>query len=382
MKLSQNPLVSIIIPVYNTEEYLEECLDSLVNQTLEDIEIICINDASTDSSPEILERYAGEDERVKIINNKKGTGPSIARNNGLILANGEYIAFVDSDDKIELDAFEKLYEFSINYDHDVVDFNTVRFNYTGAEWESVLHAKSIKGETFTNTNLISNPELVYDTIICNKFVKKAYLDEHGFKFAEDRLYEDILFTMDVFSKTDSIGIFPEVKYYWRVRDNTKRSITQSVDNLKNLQDRIFVTREIMKIFRSQGFEELFDVLYVKLVEIDILQFINELDIGSEEFRQLMISEVKPFVENLPEKSFNTISDFDKLKYRLFLDEDIDTLKIILHQQRIDTTRQKESNIKIVKLKKKVKKLKKQNKKLKKELDSSKSSSGWLKKLRR
>ena len=381
--MSQKPLVSIIIPVYNTEEYLEECLDSLINQTLEEIEIICINDASTDSSLEILERYAEDDGRIKIINNNKGVGPSIARNNGLILAEGEYVTFVDSDDKIQLDAYEKLYRFSKKYDHDVVDFNTVRFNYTGAEWASILHSKSISGETFTQTSLIENPELVYDTIICNKFVKNEYLDEYGFKFADDRLYEDILFTMDVFSKTKSIGICPEVKYYWRVRDNAKKSITQSVDNVKNLKDRIFVTKEIMKIFKEEGLDDLFDVLYVKLVEIDILQFINELDISGEEFKRIMLDEVKPFVENLPSESFNTISDFDKLKYKMFLDEDIDTLKIILHQQRIDTTRQKESNIKIVKLKNKVKKLKKQNKKLKRELEDSKSSSsGWLNKLRR
>ena len=390
--MSQNPLVSVIIAVYNTEDYLEECLDSLLNQTLENIEIICINDASTDSSLEILENYAKKDNRITIINNEKSSGPSITRNKGLKIAKGEYITFCDSDDKVELDAYERLYDFAKAHDNDVVCFNAVRFNYTGVEWQSVLHAKSITGETFIQTNMLKNPELIYDTILCNKFINKKYFDEHGFKFVEDRLYEDILFTMEVFTNSNSIGICPKVKYYWRVRNDIKRSITQSVDNVKNLNDRIFITKRIIELFKSSGYGELIELLYVKLVEIDILQFINEFDIGNDEFKEIMFSEIKHFVEKLPKTSFNTISDLDKLKYDLFLNEDIDTLVTILHQQRLDITKQKKSNIKIVELSNKVKKYKKDNKKLKSEnkellsenkklkddLDYLKSGSGWSK----
>ena len=101
--------VSVIIPVYNTEKYLEKCLYSVCNQTLSDIEIICINDCSTDNSREILNKYAADDERIKIINFEENKGAAAARNAGIDAATGEYIGFVDSDDYPDLDFYEKLY---------------------------------------------------------------------------------------------------------------------------------------------------------------------------------------------------------------------------------------------------------------------------------
>ena len=104
------PKVSVIIPVYNTEKYLRRCFDSVVNQTLSDIEIICINDCSTDNSLEILQEYASKDKRIKLIDFKVNKGAAIARNIGIDAATGEYIGFVDSDDFVDLDFYEKLYK--------------------------------------------------------------------------------------------------------------------------------------------------------------------------------------------------------------------------------------------------------------------------------
>ena len=100
--------VSVIIPVYNVEKYLEECLDSVVNQTLKEIEIICINDGSIDNSVKILEKYRDKYSNIKVIN-QKNLGVGRARNVGVKLAKGEYIFFLDSDDYIEVDALEKCY---------------------------------------------------------------------------------------------------------------------------------------------------------------------------------------------------------------------------------------------------------------------------------
>ena len=99
-------LLSVIIPVYNVEPYLEQCLDSVINQTYKNLEIICINDGSTDNSLKILEKYQKKDNRIKLIN-QKNKGLSEARNAGLDVAKGEYIAFVDSDDYLELNAYEE-----------------------------------------------------------------------------------------------------------------------------------------------------------------------------------------------------------------------------------------------------------------------------------
>ena len=103
------PKVSVIIPVYNVEKHLERCLDSVVNQTLKDIEIICVNDASTDNSINILKKYAQKDKRINIIDLPENLGAGNARNKALDIAKSEYIGFIDSDDFVDLDFYKKLY---------------------------------------------------------------------------------------------------------------------------------------------------------------------------------------------------------------------------------------------------------------------------------
>ena len=117
--------VSVIVPVFNTEKYLEKCLNSLINQTLQDIEIICINDGSTDKSADIIKKFANKDSRFKLINhepNKQGA----ARNTGMKIAKGEYIGFVDSDDWVDLEYYEKLYNAAKRHNFDIALGTNVR----------------------------------------------------------------------------------------------------------------------------------------------------------------------------------------------------------------------------------------------------------------
>ena len=115
----KTPLVSVLIPVYNVEKYLSRCLDSLINQTLTDIEIICVNDGSTDDSLKILRQYQEKDNRIVIVDKKNGGLPS-ARNAGLDRARGQYVGFVDSDDYVEPSMFETLYKTAKKKNSEVV----------------------------------------------------------------------------------------------------------------------------------------------------------------------------------------------------------------------------------------------------------------------
>ena len=151
--------ISVIIPVYNVEEYLERCLNSVVNQTFKDLEIICVNDGSTDSSGEILQKFARKDARIKIIKRPNG-GLSAARNTGLEVMSGEYFAFLDSDDWIDLNFYEKLYEKAKEFDADIAMADFIR-----------------KGKNKHKIRLNLNEEKLYTTIE-NKikaatFLKKA-----------------------------------------------------------------------------------------------------------------------------------------------------------------------------------------------------------------
>lgn len=114
-----HPKVSVIVPIYNVEKYLDECIVSLLNQTLEDIEIILVDDESPDNCPKMCDEYANKDKRVKVIHKKNG-GLGFARNSGLDVATGEYVAFIDSDDFIDLDMIEHLYNVATEYNADEV----------------------------------------------------------------------------------------------------------------------------------------------------------------------------------------------------------------------------------------------------------------------
>lgn len=408
MVREDNPIVSVIIAVYNTEDYVGETLDSIINQTLDNLEIICINDASTDNSLDILEEYAKKDSRIKIINNDINSGGSISRNKGLDIAKGEFVTFHDSDDTIESDAYEKLYKFAKQYDdQDFVIFDAVRFNDAGTVWKSILHSRSIKGETYTQTNFLEHKELVFDTSAANKFIKKEFIDKHELRFLENTLYEDLLFSMEVLCASDCFGIYPEVKYYWRVRQNKEKSITQQVYSLKNLKDRITISKNIIKLFNSQEkFKDLLEPFYVKLIEIDILQFLNEFDRCDDEFKKIMVDEVLPFLKTIPDCAFNTISDIDKAKYDLFVNECVDGVTALSSEQRSNklndrqlkadkrelkkTIREKNKEIKQFKkenrkltnendrMAKKNEKLTEKNNNLKEEIKIVKSTKGWFK----
>ena len=117
--MSNNLKVSVIIPVYNVEQYLNQCLDSVINQTLKDIEIICVDDGSTDNSFKMLEEYAQKDNRIKVIH-QKNKGAAAARNEGLYIAQGKYLSFLDSDDFFEIDMLEQMYNCAEKYNTDIV----------------------------------------------------------------------------------------------------------------------------------------------------------------------------------------------------------------------------------------------------------------------
>ena len=121
------PAISVIVPIYNVEPYLSQCLDSIISQTLADIEIICVNDGSTDNSLQILQKYAAQDNRIKIIN-QPNQGLSAARNSGIDVATGEFIGFVDSDDYIAPDFYETLYTVAKKYKANIAASNIIKFN--------------------------------------------------------------------------------------------------------------------------------------------------------------------------------------------------------------------------------------------------------------
>ena len=182
--------LSVIVPVYNVEKYLAACLDSLLAQTLKDIEIICVDDGSTDNSPKILKQYAKKDKRIRIITKKNG-GQSSARNAGLKLVKTEFVAFVDGDDILVPNA----YEIAVSKMTDDIDFVHFGIQTIGAKDAKAqkdddnYYAIKFNGKTKITTDLM----LSVDVSPCNKIFRKSIIDKYGIRFPEGLRYEDAYF---------------------------------------------------------------------------------------------------------------------------------------------------------------------------------------------
>lgn len=218
--------VSVIIPVYNAAQYLERCLDSVINQTLKDIEIICINDCSTDNSLEILEEYASKDNRIKIIDFKENKGVAAARNAGINEAQGEYIGFVDPDDYIDSDFYAQLYKKAYETKADIVKCNDINVVYCDGTKKMLPQNESIKEHKI-------NFWVQFTTAI----FKKDFLIKNNIEFPEEmNVCEDIVFVTKSAILTNLIEIVPNANYYYIRRDDSLDSNqynSQKIDSVIN-----------------------------------------------------------------------------------------------------------------------------------------------------
>lgn len=216
--------VSVIIPVYNVEKYLRQCLDSVINQTLKDIEIICVNDGSTDNSPQILEEYAAKDNRIKIINKTNG-GLSSARNAGMEVAQGEFIGFVDSDDYLDLNFYESLYNRAKETNSDIV---VCEYIYRFKDKSKTKKVFLKVDKNVVTSDVKEKFECLYLPVYCyvhNKIYKKECIKEN---FVEGLNYEDIYFTTKILSDNNKMAVAPNVAYNYR---NNPNSIVNNTNNL-------------------------------------------------------------------------------------------------------------------------------------------------------
>lgn len=240
------PQVSVIVPVYNVEKYLEKCLDSLVNQTLKDIEIILVNDNSKDSSLDILNKYSNQDSRIKLINFEKNYGPSKARNEGLKIAKGEYISFVDSDDWVDEDYFEKLLNAIISNNCDIAVSTIIRKRKLSQKCRVHYTEEKVYSSLEDKINISRIPVCCY---IWNKLYKHEKIKD--FKFKEGVFFEDVLWIPEVLKNTDKLVTVPGVNYYYRVNNS---SIVKKLPSKKKQEDSYNAHKYIVEFFEENGFK--------------------------------------------------------------------------------------------------------------------------------
>ena len=218
-RINYKPMVSVVISVYNTEEYLRQCLDSVVNQTLKEIEIICVDDGSTDSSLEILREYAQKDNRFTIIT-QTNLHAGVARNAGLTIASGEYIYFLDSDDYLDLQALKKVYEKIVDANADICVFKNRMYRQVKEEtvsciWEHLL----VNIPSKAPFSKFDNPSCFFQ--FCNvpawlKMYKTSFVKNNKIKFQNLRTCNDTYFHHVTLALANSIIFLNEELITWRV----------------------------------------------------------------------------------------------------------------------------------------------------------------------
>lgn len=239
--------VSVIVPVYNTEKYLRRCLDSLVMQTLDDIEIIIIEDKSPDNANEILKEYEKKyKDKIKVFHNKTNKGIGYNRNFGMKKAIGKYIGFVDSDDWVNETMFEKMYT---KAEKDKLDLVLCNFHKVLEKEDGGLEElQSTNIPSFKNITLKKTPSLLLDVELApwNKLYKKELLAE--ITFPENLKYEDTIFVLKAMARAKEIGIVDEKLNYYLVRNKSETTVMD-----KKVYDIIKITKMMIKELKSHDY---------------------------------------------------------------------------------------------------------------------------------
>lgn len=308
--MSEEIKLSVVVLVYNTEEYLRDCLDSLVNQTLKGIEIITVNDESPDNSLLILEEYQEKYENLTIIN-QKNSGGAVAGNKGVRTAKGKYVAIVDSDDIVPLDAYEKLYNEAERTSSEIV-IGKANILMDGLQKE-ILYKK--EREVWKENRVIENIEdyldIFYDAFYWNKIFKREFLLETDSLMPPGMLYADRPMVHKAFLYAKRIAIITDLVYLWRKRGSeaVHKSISQTNSDIKNFLDRIESYDYQLNYFNSFGND------YVKneFLKRNLDRFLFPITgvIESEKFKEVYFKEVErifSMVDDIYDNDLGTIKN--------------------------------------------------------------------------
>lgn len=240
--------VSVIIPVYNVEKYIKDCIQSVISQTLKNIEIIIVNDGSTDDSIDKIKKLVKENDNISVINKKNG-GLSSARNEGLKHAQGEYVIFIDSDDYIERDFLEKLYIEAKNYDLDIACGGYKKYFANGGiekktRNDELMDLGVVKGVDFLLVQLENND---YRMEVWDDLYRREFLINNNLLFTEDLLHEDEDFTPRALLVANRVKLVKTYGYLYRQREN---SIMSTKCTIKNVESIYYIIHEFRRIFEG------------------------------------------------------------------------------------------------------------------------------------
>ena len=356
--------ISVIIPVYNVAGYLEECLNHIIDQTFIDIEIICINDGSTDESPDILREFAKRDNRIQIVN-QKNRGLGATRNRGLELSKGDYVYFMDGDDYLELTALEELYELSEKYGLDFAMFKLKNFNEKTKEtiydeYYSMPYLKKRVEDNVFDYSDVADIALRLAVNSPGNFFKREFVMD--LKFPEGLLFEDNVFFTKALFKAERIYFYDKFLYNRRVRED-------SLSNKFSISvlDTIDISDLLIDLINEYGYMQYKKTLYNRIFS----NIYNTFENTSKDHKADLFLEMRRRYLKFSEKWQNDEYFMNDLPKRL---------KHIYESAVLsDRHEEFELRVKLYDKQRKINKLKKENKRIEKELEKVKKENDLIKK---
>lgn len=253
-------MVSIIIPLYNVEQYVEASLMSAFNQTFKDIEYILVNDCSTDKTMEVVNKVIANSSRhnyVRIIQHERNRGLSAARNTGMEYAKGDFFFFMDSDDEISPDCIEKHY---IALKDTEADFTIANICLEGAK---SIHVKSISNEVKRLPLKVSYFKRMWSVSACNKLYKKSFIEKYSLIFQEGLLHEDILWSYAIVMRAKRAAWVDATTYVYKIHPN---SITTHKNNSRKIGSLLFILRQIYMDWEKDNMPSEYEADFFRFID--------------------------------------------------------------------------------------------------------------------
>jgi CDP-glycerol glycerophosphotransferase len=318
-----SPRISVVVPFYNVAGLLGECLQSIAAQTFRDLEVIMVDDGSTDASTEIARAQAARDPRFALIQAPSlgaGRGPGFARapgharNLGIALATGDFLAFVDADDMLPPDAYEVLLGALERSDSDFACGNVNRIGPYGVR-QSALHSHAIKGSR-RSTHITKAPHLLYDISVFNKLFLRSFWDAHQLSFPEGKAWEDIELMTQAHVLARAVDVIGAHVYYWRERGLGELSITQSRTDIRNLRDRIEALLAIDGFLASHAPASLLLRHQRKALTNDLWLYVLDLYKVGDDYRREFVDLAGSYLDQVSRRVLRTLPAAQKLGYHL------------------------------------------------------------------
>jgi CDP-glycerol glycerophosphotransferase len=316
------PRISVLVPIYDVEAYLEECLQSLAAQTVEDFEAVLVDDGSTDASGAMAERFAAQDARFRVLRQANG-GLSRARNAGIDAATGEFLAFLDSDDVLPPDAYERLLGALERTGSDFATGNVQRLTATGCSQAPFVAAAFAR--TRLRTHVRRFPPLLTDRTAWNKLWRRTFWDEHCLRFPEGRLHEDIPVVLPAHFQATRVDVVSAPVYRYRVREHGAPSITQRRHELAALHDRLAAVGQVLDYLRAHEPARQRRRYERTVVAHDLRYHLDLLADADAEYRRVFMEWATPFLAAAGSRLCDGLPAVDRARYALVAQGRLDEL---------------------------------------------------------